>query len=516
MAELIDTDLDTVVSSFGKLKKSMISAKDGTGSAAEAFEKLGIQLRDETTGELRDAETIFYEVIDALGGVGDELELEELAMDIFGKSAKDLKPMIKIGSDGIHEFAQEAHDMGAVVDEEGLEALNNMQDGFDRLDQSSQVLQRQLAIALAPAITTLTEELIKLTQDPQWQEIFSQMGETLENILPVISSISSLLSPLFEALSPILDIVTSLLETLAPVISTLLQPIADIIGILLDPISELVDALLPALVAIVDAIGTVLGPVGDLLSTTIDLIMPLIDLILPLLTESISGLAEELEIGLGSAIEGFNQLMQGDFTGAVETWGEGIKDMWSLVSKFVDKLGPLWESMKTTAVSYITEWSGKLVSGFTDAFDSAKELVKNGLDAIKNFFDNIDLSLPHIALPHFSITGSFSLNPLSVPSLSVSWYAKAMKNGMILDNPTIFGMQDGKLLGGGEAGAEVVAGLGSLMGMIQNAVNTANQTTNFGGVNIVINARDQSPREIAKEVDSILTEKYMRKVAIQR
>ena len=77
-------------------------------------------------------------------------------------------------------------------------------------------------------------------------------------------------------------------------------------------------------------------------------------------------------------------------------------------------------------------------------------------------------------------------------------------------------MQDGKLLGGGEAGAEVVAGLGSLMGMIQNAVNNASQTTNFGGVNIVINAKDQSPREIAKEVDSILTEKYMRKVAIQR
>ena len=517
MAELIDTDLDTVVSSFGKLKKSMISAKDGTGSAAEAFEILGIQLRDETTGELRDAETIFYEVIDALGGVGDELELEELAMDIFGKSAKDLKPMIKIGSDGIHEFAQEAHEMGAVIDEDGLESLNNMQDGFDRLDQSSQVLQRQLAIALAPAVTTLTEELIKLTQDPKWQGIFEELGETLENILPVIGSISDFLGPIFEALSPILDIVTSLLETLAPVISTLLEPIAEIIGILLDPIAELVDALLPSLVAIVETISAVLEPIGDLLSETIDWIMPLIDMILPTLNESITGLADEIEIGLGSAIEGFAKLMDGDFVGAVETWGQGIEDMFSLTSKFVDKVGPLWDDLKTKVGGYIGEMGDKLKSGFSDMFSEGKTLVENGLNAIKTFFDNIDLSLPHINLPHFSLTGSFSLNPPSVPSLSVSWYAKAMKNGMILDNPTIFGMQDGKLLGGGEAGAEVVAGLGSLMGMIQNAVQNANQTTNYGGVTIVVNAaQGQSVNEIAEAVEQRLNAQYMRKVAVQR
>lgn len=514
MASFVDVDMDTMLSSMGKLELAMFKAQDGTGDAADALNELGVSYKL-GNGELRDYEKVFWDVIGALGQVESPLEADRLANELFGKSFKDLKPLIAQGKDGINKFKKEAHEMGAVVDDEGLEALGNMNDSFDRLDQSSQALGRQLGVALSPAITALADQLIAMTQDPVWQEVFEQLGTTLENLLPTINSISELLSPIMEALSPILDIITEVLEVLSPVISTLLEPIAEIIGILLDPIAQLVDALLPALVACVDALSAVLGPVGDLLSTTIELVMPLIDSIMPLITESITGLAEEIETGLGSAITGFNQLMQGDFTGAVETWGDGLKDMWDLVSKFASKVGPVFKTMFEKLKSYTSDWGTKLVDGFTDAFDSAKQLVEDGLAAIKSFFSKLELKLPHIDLPHFSLTGSFSLNPPSVPSLSISWYAKAMQNGMILDNPTIFGAMNGRLLGGGEAGAEVVAGLGSLMGMIQNAVNNAS-TTNFGGVNIVINAKDQSPREIAREVDSILSEKYLRKVAVQR
>lgn len=515
MADLVDVDLDTVVGSMTKLEKAMISSKDGTGDAAEAFNELGVGYRL-SNGTLRDTEQVFYDVIEALGKVEDPTEADRLAMELFGKSFKDLKPLVAQGKEGINKFKQEAHDMGAVLDDDALGKLGDMNDSFDRLDQSSQALGRQLGVALSPAITALAEQLVAMTQDPVWQEVFEQLGTTLENLLPTINSISSLLSPIMEALSPILDIITQILEVLSPVIATLLEPIAELIGILLDPISQLVDALLPALVACVDAVSAVLGPVGDLLGTTIDLIMPLIDAILPLLTESISGLAEEIETGLGSALTGFAQLMQGDFTGAVETWGDGIKDMWDLVSKFASKVGPVFKTMFEKLKSYTSDWGTKLVDGFTDAFDSAKELVQNGLDAIKKFFDNLELKLPHINLPHFSLTGSFSLNPPSVPSLSVSWYAKAMENGMILDNPTIFGAMNGRLLGGGEAGAEVVAGLDSLMGMIQSAVNNAS-TTNYGGVTIVVNAaKGQSVNEIAEAVEQRLNSNYMRRVAVQR
>lgn len=515
MADLVDVDLDTVVGSMTKLEKAMISSKDGTGDAADALNELGVSYRL-GNGTLRDTEQVFYDVIEALGKVENPVEQDRLAMELFGKSFKDIKPLVAQGKDGINKFKQEAHDMGAVLDDDALGQLGDMKDGFDRLDQSSKALGNQLGVALSPAITALADQLIAMTQDPVWQEVFEQLGTTLENLLPTINSISELLAPIMEALSPILDIITEVLEVLSPVISTLLEPIAEIIGILLDPIAQLVDALLPALVACVDALSAVLGPVGDLLSTTIELVMPLIDSIMPLITESITGLAEEIETGLGSAITGFNQLMQGDFTGAVETWGDGLKDMWDLVSKFASKVGPVFKTMFEKLKSYTSDWGTKLVDGFTDAFDSAKELVQNGLNAIKKFFDGLELKLPHINLPHFSLVGSFSLNPPSVPSLSVSWYAKAMENGMILDNPTIFGAMNGRLLGGGEAGAEVVAGLDSLMGMIQSAVNNAS-TTNYGGVTIVVNAaKGQSVTEIAEAVEQRLNSNYLRRVAVQR
>ena len=516
MAELVDVDLDTVVGSMTKLEKAMISGKDGTGDAADAFHELqvGYQLGN---GTLRDTEAVFYDVIEALGEIEDPTEQDRLAMELFGKSFKDLKPLVALGKDGINKFKQEAHDMGAVLDKDALNKLGDMDDAFQRLDQSGQVLQRQLAEAVAPAVTLLAEELTKMAQDPKWQEIFEQLGETLENILPVIGEISGLLGPIFEALSPIFDILGSLLETLAPVISTLLQPLADILAVLLEPIAELVDALMPSLTALVESLATVLEPIGDLLGTTTDLLMPLVESVLPWVTESIQGLADEISITLGSALTGFAQLMEGDFSGAVETWGDGISQMWEKAQKWADKIGPLFKDTFGTLKGYVSDWGGKLTTGFSDIFTDAKDLVKNGLDAIKNFFDNLTLELPHIALPHFSLSGSFSLNPPSVPSLSVSWYAKAMKNGMILDNPTIFGMQDGKLLGGGEAGDEVVAGLGSLMGMIQNAVNNASETNNYGGVTIVVNAaKGQDVNEIAEAVEQRINSKYLRKVAVQR
>ena len=105
--------------------------------------------------------------------------------------------------------------------------------------------------------------------------------------------------------------------------------------------------------------------------------------------------------------------------------------------------------------------------------DGAKNIVSGAIDKIKGFF-NFEWSLPKIKLPHFSITGSFSLNPPSVPSFGIDWYAKAMDKGMILNSPTIFGMNsNGQPMGAGEAGSETVVGTNSLMSMIQSAVSSS-------------------------------------------
>ena len=143
----------------------------------------------------------------------------------------------------------------------------------------------------------------------------------------------------------------------------------------------------------------------------------------------------------------------------------------------------------------------KVKDAFFQKLEEAKKVVTDAVDFLKGAF-NFEWKLPEIKLPHFSISGNFSLNPPSVPSFSIDWYAKAMDNGMILNAPTIFGMQNGQFLGAGEAGAEVVVGAGSLSRMIQNAVNT---TYNTGGNTInVYGAPGQDVTELAHEVADII------------
>lgn len=120
-------------------------------------------------------------------------------------------------------------------------------------------------------------------------------------------------------------------------------------------------------------------------------------------------------------------------------------------------------------------------NAFTSTFNSVKSFMSGVISWLKGIF-NFKWELPKIKLPHFKISGSFSLNPPSVPSFGIDWYKKAMKDGMILNSPTIFGMSGGRLLGGGEAGAEAVVGVDSLRGMITSAVAAAGG----GGGDIII------------------------------
>lgn len=120
-----------------------------------------------------------------------------------------------------------------------------------------------------------------------------------------------------------------------------------------------------------------------------------------------------------------------------------------------------------SAINTIT--GGKLEAvrnTFQSKIEGAKQIVSNGLNAIKNFFSGLSLKLPDIKLPHFSISGSFSLTPPSIPKIGVEWY----KEGGILTGPTIFGANNGSLLGGGEAGREAVLPLSELWSNMRSVV----------------------------------------------
>lgn len=149
----------------------------------------------------------------------------------------------------------------------------------------------------------------------------------------------------------------------------------------------------------------------------------------------------------------------------------GIK---SVVSSAVNNIKSVVSSGLNGAKSTVTGVLNSIRSAFSSVWDGCKNIVGNAIGHIKSLM-NFSWSLPSLKLPHFSISGKFSLHPPSVPKLGIEWYKKAMGDGMIMNQPTIFGYnaKSNQFLAGGEAGSETVVGTQNLMEMIQEAVNNA-------------------------------------------
>ena len=189
---------------------------------------------------------------------------------------------------------------------------------------------------------------------------------------------------------------------------------------------------------------------------------------------------------------------------AVSTAWQGIQQTTTTVFNAVKTAASTaWNAIKATITTVVNSIKSGISSGlnavqstvssilngikntFTNVFNNVWSFVQGVVNKLKSIF-NFSWSLPHIKLPHFSISGSFSLNPPSIPHFSVEWYRKAMNNGMILNSPTIFGASGNHLLGGGDAGPEAVVGVPSLMDMIQAAVSNSMPMADTGNITIPV------------------------------
>ena len=113
-ADLVDVSLDTLTGSMAKNVKSMSNAAQGSAKYADAYKQLGVSVTN-ADGSLRNSEDVYWEVIDALGKVSNETERDALAMQLFGKSAQDLNPLIAQGSAGIAALTDEAHRIASLT-----------------------------------------------------------------------------------------------------------------------------------------------------------------------------------------------------------------------------------------------------------------------------------------------------------------------------------------------------------------------------------------------------------------
>nr|DAG49838.1 MAG TPA: minor tail protein [Caudoviricetes sp.] len=191
---------------------------------------------------------------------------------------------------------------------------------------------------------------------------------------------------------------------------------------------------------------------------------------------------------------------------SVKSSVDGAKGAWEKIPSTMDKVA----SSSSSNTAKISKDASKMQSDISSSIATASGNMKSGVSSMESSVRNAKWEWPHIKLPHFSISGEFNLFQGQIPHVNVEWYAKAMHDGMILNSPTIFGYQNGKLLGGGEAGPEVVVGATNLVDMIGKAV--AQNTYDYGGFNIVINAAPgQSEERIAELVEENINDAVARK-----
>lgn len=407
-SDLLDVSTEDMLKSIQKVTKAM-------GSENSALSTLGVRTTN-ADGSMRDATDVWYDALEALSQVENETERDQLAMELFGKSASDLSGIVDDGGESLKAFGQEAEDAGLILDGDALDSANEFNDSMDRLKRTASGAFLEAGAALAEALLPALEKLSGLVSEVVgW--FASLDGSTQTVILTVLG--------LVAAISPLMGLLSAITSPMGLVVTA-------------------IGALIAAGVALYENWDTIKEKAGELWET---------------ITTSLS-----------------------------ETW-TSIKGFFS----------DIW--------GWVTD---NIIQPITDAWDS----IKGFFSDIKEAIDNFEIKLPKIELPHFNVSGGRF--PWGIagegepPQFSVDWYAKAMHNGVILDQPTIFGSANGRLLGGGEAGREAIIGVNSLEGIIQRAVSA-------GGTNNVTNnfeIRSTDPRQAALEISNILQHQTDRRSAI--
>lgn len=218
-SELIDVSVDTLQGSLTKLTNNMQDTMNGTGNAKASFEALGVSVTN-ADGSMRSANDVFYETIDALGQVKNETERDAMSMDIFGRSAQDLNPLIIQGSQTLKAYADEAHNVGYVLDDEALSALGAVDDAYQRLQNTQEGVKNQLSAEFAPYLEEFYGDVTTMVKDG---------GKALKD-----SGIVDASGMLLETVGDILNPMSDLSNNRVPALTKALQPLAKVMALMAD------------------------------------------------------------------------------------------------------------------------------------------------------------------------------------------------------------------------------------------------------------------------------------------
>lgn len=219
MADLTDVSLDRIKDSLKETTNKMQEAAAGTGDAYDAYQRLDVEITN-ADGSLRSAQDVFYDTIDALGEIKNQTERDALAMDLMSESAQELNPLIDLGGEKMRAYAQEAHDMGYVLDNDALKSLQGVDDAYSRLQKTQEGVKNQLAVEFAPYLEEFYGDLTSgiktigsTLQQSGLVDAFGMLLETAGDIIAPMDTLSNDKVPaLTRALRPLAELMAAIAD----------------------------------------------------------------------------------------------------------------------------------------------------------------------------------------------------------------------------------------------------------------------------------------------------------------
>ena len=323
------------------------------------------------------------------------------------------------------------------------------------------------------------------------------LGFDFSSIVDVIKALwnglCQYLAPIFEAaftvistvLGTALDVITGLLDVFIGLFtgnwSQLWSGVEEIFSGIWDGITGLLDTALNLMKSLAEVVFGWFGTTWESVWTEIKTVF---ETIWNGITAFFSSVWNGIVSTVTAQINAVKTIVTTIFTAVkttVSTIWNGIQTTISTVADGIrSKVSSVFNSVKSTITSVfagirntaVTTWNGVKTAIITP-IEAARDKVRSMVETIKGFFSNLQLKLPHIALPHFRVSGTLSINPPSVPHLSIDWY----KEGGIMTKPTVFGMNGSALMAGGEAGKEAILPLSGfyeqLEAMLTEKLNTS-------------------------------------------
>lgn len=478
-----------------------------TDQAADAMEAYGLEVRD-SNGKMKDITGIADELTGKLGTLSDA-ERDAALQTIFGSDASRAAAILmQSGSEGLQKYIAATNDATAAETMANAQkgelswALENMGGAIESASIA-------FGSALAPAITAVAgvignvaEAFASLPSGAQTAiAVVLALVAAVGPLLVVFGSVVAMLPALSEdllmlggafavPLAPALAVaaaiaaVVAVLVTLWNTSETFRATVLAAVDAISAKVQEICAFLAPYVQAFVDQLVLTVQAAMDVLLPIIEAALTvIIAIVVPVLTSIMDTVANvfatilatvtNVMAALSSIIQGAWQVIQGIFqtvlglivgvvTGDFSMMSSGVSGILNGMSSIISGIlqgilsvfSGIWNSIKSVAVGACNAVTGAVSGAFNgirsvieNAMSGAKSTVSNALDAISGFFAGLHLEFPHIALPHFSLSGEFSLMPPSVPSISVSWY----RTGAIAMGASVVGI--------GEAGPEAVVPL---------------------------------------------------------